>query len=139
MLWTMTAVDFGFCCLRLKRKKNLCLQKCLCPMALTCNDNTSQNELIPIFPLQFRVQIVKQKSEVKCYGTWLAKIWCCVRITNGHISLVCMEILWGVIYTIALNSLLSSIEISALDCLKQKKHWVLISHHCCVFSFKIKL
>lgn len=121
-----------------EKKKNLCLQKCLCPMALICSDNTSQNELIPVFPLQLRVQIVKQKSEVKCYWTWPAKICCCVRSTNGHISLVCMELLWGLISTTALNSLLSSIEISALDCLNQKKHWVLISHHCCVFSFKIK-
>lgn len=30
-------------------------------MALTCSDSTSQNELIPVFPLQFRVQIVNKK------------------------------------------------------------------------------
>lgn len=118
-----------------EKKKNLCLQKCLCPMALICSDNTSQNELIPVFPLQFRVQIVKWKSKSKILNMTSKNLMLCQNY-NGHISLVCMEILWGLISTIALNSLLSSIEISALDCLKQKKHWVLISHHCCVFHLK---
>lgn len=30
-------------------------------MALVCSDNTSQDELIPVFPLQLRVQFVKKK------------------------------------------------------------------------------
>lgn len=46
IIWTITTVDFGFCCLFFKaKKKNLCLQKCMCPMALVCSDNTSQNKL----------------------------------------------------------------------------------------------
>lgn len=30
-------------------------------MALICSDNISQNELIPVFPLQLRAQFVKKK------------------------------------------------------------------------------